>query len=92
MSTKAYEATVSYEARCIRLLDRNISRITYQHDGRQIMDSTTFTDEGCIRELSCIFKAKLKRRRFIQAMRKFLSTSDFGIDVTVQEVEYNDRT
>ena len=82
-----YEATVSYDATRIGMIDRNLKRIAGYFDGRQVTDHTIFTSGACSRKLSYTFATKLKRRRFIQEMRRFIKDSDFGVTVRVGEVK-----
>ena len=84
---ETYDATVSYDAVSISLIDRNVMRIAENCDGRHAFDSSIFNAGICTRELLCVFKTKLKRLRFIQEMRRFIKDSDFGVTVRVGEVK-----
>ncbi|KKN00134.1 hypothetical protein LCGC14_1140930 [marine sediment metagenome] len=78
-----YEASVTYDAEPISLLDRNILRIAKNYDGSVCGDSFQFELDRQRRKLAYRFATKGKARRFIVAMQKFLDSSDFGVATTV---------
>ncbi len=84
MSSQSYEVAMFYPVEPISLLDRNILRIAKNYGGSVRGDSFEYgADRRCYR-LAYSFETKAKRRRFIAAVRKFLETSDFGVEVTVE--------
>ena len=85
MAKQTYEIKINYECESISILDRNIYRIA-----RQIgyFSSGEYPpDHKGKRRFIFLFNTNRERQRFINAFRKFLNTSDFGIKVTVQEVD-----
>ena len=90
MNSNSYDVTVSYDAGRISLIDRNITRVALSCRGSLC---GTYFDTGSFRivrrQFTYRFDTKLKRLRFIQAMRRFIKDSDFGVRVRVGEVEHD---
>lgn len=83
----SYEAIVDYDAAPISILDRNVSRVADECGGRVVCGFCGYSDELKKikpRKTVCRFSTKGERLRFIQAMRAFLKTADFGVEVTIE--------
>ena len=76
-------ATVSYDAGSISLLDRNIERIAMTWCGDRCAGDFPGHDHKR-RRLAYSFRMSAGRRDFIAAVRRFLKTADFGVEVKVE--------
>ncbi len=79
----SYLATVSYDAGPISLLDRNIERIAMTWCGDRCAGDFASHDHKR-RRLAYSFRMSEGRQNFISAVRRFLKTADFGVEVTVK--------
>ena len=79
----AYEAVISYEAEPISILDRNIERIAISWCGDRCAGDFASHDHKR-RRLAYSFRMSEGRQNFISAVRRFLKTADFGVEVTVE--------
>jgi len=80
----SYEATVTYDAEPISLLDRNLARIANNFSGSMCGDSFEQDKGRWRRRIAYSFASGPRRLKFIAAVRKFLKTADFGVKVTVR--------